>query len=125
MERVELGQKAVEELTEALKGKKVFLAFIDGETFRNVVPLYLGEVGEVKEGEGSLEVEGSEGKFKAFGVGNKTLIVVKGKEANEIAIVDVPIDELKSFLTEEEGYEADESLLEGAEEEGEEEWEPE
>ena len=126
MERIELPADVLKEVKEALdKVNKMIITFVEPESFRNVVPLFLEEVEEVK-GEESLEVSGSAGSFKAFPLGSKTLLVSVRGDSLELAIVDVPFEEMKKFLKGEEEYEVDESSYvpeEGEEEE--EEFEPE
>ena len=123
MERVELSRDVVNKLKSLLDEKRVFFTILDEESFRNVIPMYLGEVTEVKEGE-ALEVKGEDGELEAFPLGSSTLVLFRGKEFNEIAVANVSFETFKNFLTGEEGYEADESASVMAEEE-EEEWEPE
>jgi len=126
LERIELPEEVLEELKDSIKdAKKLVLTLVDSESFRNVVPMYLEEIGEV-EGEESLRVVGTTNAFKAFPAGSKTLIVVKRGEVLELVIVDVEFEKMKRFLKGEEGYEVDESSFAPEEvEEEEEEYEPE
>ncbi|NPA85107.1 MAG: hypothetical protein GXO07_03775, partial [Crenarchaeota archaeon] len=66
MFRAEIPSDAFEEIKEVLSEvKKIIISVIDSESFRNVVPLFLEEVGEVR-GEERLDVEGSAGGIRAY-----------------------------------------------------------
>ncbi len=127
MERVELPKAVLDELRDLLQdAEKLVLSFFDSESFRNVVPLFLEEIEEVKEGDGVVEAKGVAGSFKAYEAGPKTLIIAKREKVVEIAVVDVPFESMVKFLKGEEEYEADEGLCTSFEaEEEEEEAEPE
>jgi hypothetical protein len=125
LERLEVPSEALEEIKRNIQSaKRMVITLADSESFRNVVPVLLEEVGKV-EGEESLSVEGSAGSLKAYPLGNKTLLISLKEETLEIVIADVPFERMRSFLKGEEDYEVDESAGVPEEGEEEEEFEPE